>query len=163
MEDNRARMDSFVSFAMDESTEDNRARRDSFVSFAVDESTEENRARRDSFVSFAMDESTEDNRSRRDSFVSLAIDGDDIVEYSDAHGESRESSQGSQGSQESHDEGEDRLGLMEGEVQEPRVLPKQAELAKKNSKKRLSVVTDIETGKHGGARAHSAQVSVYRA
>jgi hypothetical protein len=125
-----------------------------------DESTEEDRARRDSFVSFAMDESTEENRAGRDSFVSFAIDGDDIVEYSDAHGESRESSQGSQ---ESHDEGEDRLGPMEGEVQEPRVLPQQAEMAKKNSKKRLSGVTDIETGKHGGARAHSAQVSVYRA
>jgi hypothetical protein len=170
-EDNSARGDSFVSFAMDESTEDNRARReateesrarmDSFVSFAMDESMEGNRARKDSAFSVAMDESMEDNRARDDSFISFAVDGDDIVEYTDAQGEgSRESSQGSQRSEESHDEGEDRLGPMEGEVQPPRVLPRQVEIAKKNAKKRLSVATDIETGKHGGARAHSAQVSV---
>jgi hypothetical protein len=158
-DDNSARAESFVSFALDESTEDNRA----FVSFTMDEATEENRARRDSAFSFAMDESTDDNGVRGDSFISFAVDGDDIVEYTDAQGKGRESSQGSQGSEESHDEGEDRLGPMEGEVQKPRVLPRQAEIAKKNTKKRLSAVTDIETGKHGGARAHSAQVSVFRA
>jgi hypothetical protein len=152
----------------DEATEDNRAGRDSFVSFAVgdatevDDATEENRAGRDSYVSFAMDDATEENRAGRDSYISFAIDGDDIVDYLDVNEESRESSQGSEGSEGSHDEGEDRLGPMEGEVQEPRVLPNQAEMAKQNSKKRLSIVTDIETGKQGGARGHSAHVSVYR-
>jgi hypothetical protein len=146
----------------DDATEENRSRMDnSFVSFAMDEATEENRARRDSFFSFGADDATEENRARVGSFVSFAIDGDDIVEYTDANGENRESSDESEGSEESHDEGEDRLGPMEGEVQE--VLPKQAEMAKENSKKRLSVVTDIETGKQGGARGHSALVSVYRA
>lgn len=122
------------------------------------EATEENRARRDS--SFAMDDATEENTARVGSYVSFAIDGDDIVEFADANGAGRESSQGSEGS---HDEGEDRLGPMEGEVQEPRILPKQAEMVKQNSHKRVSVVTDIETGKQGGARGHSAHVSLYRA
>ena len=142
----------------DDATEENRARRDSFVSFAMDGATEENRARVGSFVSFGIDDATEDNRARVGSFASFAIDGDDIVEYTDTNGENIESSEGSEGS---HDEGEDRLGPMGGEVQE--VLPKQAEIAKQNSKKRLSVVTDIETGKQGGARGHSAHVSVYQA
>jgi hypothetical protein len=185
-EENRAPRDSFGSFAMDDATEENRARIDSFVSteenraridslvaFAMDDATEANRSRRDSNVSFAIDDATDDNRARIDSFVSRGenrarrdsnfsfVDGDDIVEYTDANGE--KSSQGSEESERSHDEGEDRLGPMEGEVQKPRVLPRQAEIAKQNSKKRLSSVTDIETGKQGGARGHSAHVSVYRA
>lgn len=117
------------------------------------------------------DEAAEQNRRRRDlsSFVSFANDDDDIIEDSDALGEStRESaeSEGSEGSQESHDEGEDRLGPMEGQVQEARVLPRQAArmaLQNKNAKQRLSIGIDIETGKNGGARANSAHVSVYRA
>jgi hypothetical protein len=111
------------------------------------------------------DEATEEDRVR-DSLVSFDVNGDDMVDYPDQLGESRES-MGSQGSQGSHDEGEDRLGPMEGEVQEPRVLPRIADraaaMSKQGSKARLSSGIDIETGKQGGARAHTALVSVYRA
>jgi hypothetical protein len=97
------------------------------------------------------DEAMEENNVRRDTVVSFNVNGDDRVEYSDA------------GSQGSHDEGEDRLGPMESEVQEPRALPNAAVTTKQGSKKRLSSGNDKETGKNGGAKAHTALVSVHRA
>jgi hypothetical protein len=97
------------------------------------------------------DEATDENNVQMDTIVSYNVNDEDKVEYSDT------------GSPGSHDEGEDRLGPMADEVHEPRALPNAAATTNQGARKRLSSGIDIETGKQGGARAHTALVSVYRA